>query len=203
VAHLKFDMAKLEKLNDPARLESLPPGVFWHALDEPAGARVIVEIGAGTGLFAAEFAKRAPSAVIYAADTAPQMLDWMREHRPEVSEGRIVPVLATETSVPLEDGVADALYMINLHHELAEPDASYSDAYRLLAPGGRLLVVDWADRDTPKGPPRDVRVSAPALQALLEDAGFKGVQVDCTTLPWHIMATAQRPRGVGEGTLAP
>jgi len=192
MAHLKFDMAKLERLNDPGRFESLPPDVFWHALGEPVAARVIVEIGAGTGLFAAEFVGRAPGAVVYAADTAQQMLDWMREHRPEVAAGRIVPVLATETSVPLADAIADAIYMINLHHELAEPDASYAEAYRLLKPGGRLLVVDWADRDTPKGPPRDVRVSAAELTALLNRAGFTDVHVDCDTLPWHIMATGGR-----------
>jgi len=192
MAHLKFDMAKLEKLNDPGRFESLPPDVFWHALGEPVWAQAIVEIGAGTGLFAAEFAKRAPRAVVYAADTAQQMLDWMREHRPEVAEGRIVPVLATETRVPLSDGVADAVCMINLHHELAEPDASYAEAYRLLRADGRLLVVDWADRDTPKGPPRDVRVSCAALQAFLERAGFSDVAVDSATLPWHLMATGRR-----------
>ena len=192
MAHLKFDMAKLERLNDPGRFESLPPDVFWRALGEPSDAHVIVEIGAGTGLFAAEFARRAPEAVIYAADTAQQMLDWMQEHRPEVAAGRVVPVLATETGVPLAEGIADALYMINLHHELAEPEASYAEAFRLLAPGGRLLVVDWADRDTPKGPPRDVRVSASDLVGFLERAGFTDVRVDCTTLPWHLMATARR-----------
>lgn len=192
MAHLKFDMAKLEKLNDPGRFESLPPDVFWSALGGPTGARAIVEIGAGTGLFAAEFARRAPEAIVYAVDTAQQMLDWMREHRPEVSEGRIVPILATETGVPLEEGVGDALYMINLHHELAEPDASYAEAFRLLKPDGRLLVVDWADRDTPKGPPRDVRVSATDLAAFLKRAGFADVHVDCATLPWHVMATARR-----------
>ena len=191
MAHLKFDMAKLEKLNDPARLESLPPGVFWHALDEPAGARVIVEIGAGTGLFAAEFAKRAPSAVIYAADTAPQMLDWMREHRPEVSEGRIVPVLATETSVPLEDGVADALYMINLHHELADPGSTYAEAHRLLGPGGLLLVVDWKHAETPKGPPLEVRATTEQLISALESAGFADITAH-DALEWHELLTAAK-----------
>jgi hypothetical protein len=31
MAHLKFDPAKLEKLNDPGRLETLRPDTMWVA----------------------------------------------------------------------------------------------------------------------------------------------------------------------------
>ena len=65
--------------------------------------------------------------------------------------------------------------------------------HALLKPAGRLLVVDWAPRETPKGPPQEVRVTAEALAALLRDAGFADIVIDETTLPWHLMATATRP----------
>ena len=190
--HLKFNVEKLERLNDPGRFETLPPEVFWRALGAPTGACAIVEIGAGTGLFASALSALAPGAVIYAADVLDEMLAWMRANRPEVAAGRIVPIKAEETRVPLDDGIADAVYMINLHHELARPDDSYAEAFRLLEPGGRVLVVDWADRETPKGPPHDVRVSAADLAAFLERAGFIEVSVDETALPWHLMATATK-----------
>ncbi len=193
MAHLKFNMEKLERLNDPGRFESLPPDAFFAAAGSPASACTIVEIGAGTGLFAAAFAERAPKATVYAADTADEMLDWMRANRPEVAAGRVVPLKATETGVPLADEAADVVYMVNLHHELARPEESYAEAFRLLAPGGRILVVDWAPRETPKGPPQEVRVSAEALAAYLSGAGFADVAVDETVLPWHLMATAVRP----------
>lgn len=193
MAHLKFNMEKLERLNDPGRFDSLPPDVFWQALGELPADATLVEIGAGTGLFAVAFAERAPQATVYVADTADEMLDWMRANRPEVADGRLVPLKADETRVPLEDGSADAVYMINLHHELANPSASYAEAFRLLKPGGRLLSVDWAPRETPKGPPQEVRVSGERLAALLGDAGFAGIAIDETTLTWHLMATATRP----------
>lgn len=192
MAHQKFDIAKLERLNDPGRFETLPPDVFWQALGRPEAARTIVEIGAGTGVFAAAFVERALEAVIFAADTEDVMLEWMRDNRPEVAAGRIVPVRASESGVPLDDGIADVVYMINLHHELAHPDATYAEALRLLIDGGRLLVVDWADRETPRGPSRDVRVSAADLEAMLVSAGFRDVRTDETTLPWHVMLTARR-----------
>lgn len=192
MGHRKFDMSKLERLNDPGRFETLPPDVFWTQIGHPDGAAAIVEIGAGTGVFAVEFARRAPGAVVYAVDTADAMLEWMRDNRPEVAAGRIVPVKSSETEVPLEDGLADVVYMINLHHELADPELLYAEAYRLLRSGGVLLVVDWADRETPRGPSREVRVSADALAGVLETAGFDAVRADDTTLPWHVMATARR-----------
>jgi len=192
MAHYKFDIAKLEKLNDPARFESLPPDLFFAALDVPDGPSVIVEIGAGTGLFAEAIAGLAPQATVYVADIAEEAIEWMRENRVGVAEGRIVPVLAGETHVPLDDAIADALYMINIHHEFVDTAASYREALRLLKPGGRLLVVDWAARETPKGPPQAVRATPSGLAECLEGAGFVDVTVDDSALPWHTMATARR-----------
>lgn len=193
MAHLKFDISTLEKLNDPARFESLPPDVFLSALALPDGPSVIVEIGAGTGLFAEAFTDRAPGATVYVADIAEEAIEWMLANRRGVAEGRIVPVRSTETRVPLGDGIADAVYMINLHHELADPHGSYAEAFRLLKTGGRLLVVDWAARETPKGPPLAIRAVPSALEAVITGAGFTDVTVDDSALPWHVMATARRP----------
>ncbi|MBN2247819.1 MAG: class I SAM-dependent methyltransferase [Coriobacteriia bacterium] len=192
MTHHKFDIRKLEKLNDPARFESLPPDVFFNALGLPEGPSVVVEIGAGTGLFAEAFTERAPEATVYVTDIAEEALDWIRAHRPGVVEGRIVPVAAEETCVPLPDGLADAVYTINLHHELVDAAATYADAHRLLKPGGRLLVVDWAARETPKGPPLISRASAETLAGVIRAAGFVDVAVDEGRLPWHVMATGRR-----------
>ncbi|MDY0340043.1 MAG: class I SAM-dependent methyltransferase [Coriobacteriia bacterium] len=194
MTHHKFDIRKLERLNDPGRFESLPPDVFFSALELPEGSSVIVEIGAGTGLFAEEFTVRAPGATVYVTDIAEEALEWIRANRSGVAGGRIVPVMAEETCVPLPDEFADAVYMINIHHELVDPAATYADAFRLLKPGGRLLVVDWAVRETPKGPPAISRVTAETLTGIVCGAGFSDVKVDEDRLVWHIMATATRPR---------
>lgn len=188
----KFDVAQMLKLNDPGRFETLIPEVMWEAvgLDSPA---VIVDIGAGTGLFAQRFADIAPGAVIYAVDTEQPMLDWIRDNRPEVAEGAIVPVLSTESVVPLDSGIADMVSMINLHHELADPGSIYAEAFRLLRPGGRVLVVDWAPRETPRGPSLAVRATPSVLTDSLAAAGFTCIAVRDDALPWHNVATATRP----------
>jgi SAM-dependent methyltransferase len=196
VAYLKFDLSKLERLNDPGRFDTLIPEAMWVALGQPSDARTIVEIGAGTGLFSARFARLAPNALIYAADLEPAMVDWMHENRPEVADGRLRPILAEESRVPLADGAADVVVMINVHHELVDPVVSYRDALRLLESGGRLLAVDWDRRETPKGPPQEVRASSAEVVALLEEVGFIEV-TDHPVLPWHWMVTGVAGQAAG------
>jgi ubiquinone/menaquinone biosynthesis C-methylase UbiE len=187
----KFDPAKTARLDDPGRFDDLRPDVMWAALgiDDP---RSIVDVGAGTGLFSERFAELAPHATVYAVDRSVAMLDWVREHRGAlVGSGRVVPVLSDEVTVPLPDGIADAVVMINLHHELDDPLGTYREALRLLNVGGRLMVADWAPRETPKGPPLAVRVTPKRLEELLECVGFGDVH-EHGGLPNHTLVTATR-----------
>ena len=186
----KFNPERLAMLDDPERLDALRPDEMWRALGSPA-PDVIVEIGAGTGGLAARFAALAPDALIYAADIEPGMLQWMKDKRPEVSAGRIVPLLSEENHVPCDDAVADIVYMVTLHHELEDPRAMYTEALRLLKPGGMLLVADWAPRRTPGGPPLHQRASAGEVMSMLEDAGFEDI-AEHPELPWTWLLTARR-----------
>lgn len=187
----KFDVAKLEKLNDPGRLEELDPERMWAALGNPDPA-VIVDIGAGTGLFSAAFAKLAPGSTVYAVDTEDVMLDWMREHRAEVANGRVVLVKSEESKVPLPDDFAGLVAMINVAHEFDDPAATYADVFRLTKPSGQVLLVDWRPGESPKGPPQEVRVPAEGLMTLLERAGFVHLRSH-PGLPWASLITAEKP----------
>ena len=191
MGYQKFEVNKLERLNDPGRFDTLRPDAMWEALGRP-DPHAIVEIGAGTALFAATFASLAPAATVYAADIEPVMIEWMNANRPEVARGSVVPLLSQETSVPLPDGIADLVVMINLHHELTDPAATYREACRLLAVGGQLLAVDWAPFETPRGPSLAIRVSAERAIALLEQAGFADL-VAHDVLPWHWLVTGTKP----------
>lgn len=188
MTHETFNPAKLDKLNDPARLARMDPPRLWAA----AGAHnpsVVVEIGAGTGIFAARFAEFAPRATVYAVDTEPLMVGWMEGHKVPGLDGRLVPVLVTGDKVPLPDGIADVVFMIDLHHELADPAKTYAEANRLLRGGGTVVVADWRPDAEPGGPPQGIRVGETEIVAVMEAAGFARVAVH-EGPPRHSLVTA-------------
>jgi len=168
---IKFDLRKLEKLNHPDRLKIQDPSLFWPVLglQDP---KVIVDLGCGTGFFSVEFLKKAPHAKVYGLDIAPVMLEWIRANRPEFKTGHLVPLAMTEDAVPLEDGVADLVAMINLHHELHNPLGILSECKRVLKPGGRLMVLDWKPTGDSMGPPLSIRVSPQTVLDQVEAAGL-------------------------------
>jgi ArsR family transcriptional regulator len=49
--------------------------------------------------------------------------------------------------VPLPDGAADAVILHQVLHFLDDPAAAIGEAARLLKPGGKLLVVDFAPHE--------------------------------------------------------
>lgn len=183
----KFDPSKLQKLNDPGRLQYLNPDIIWETLN-PAAPRVLVDIGAGTGVFSVLFARKIGHGKVYACDISDIMISWMKENLPAELRERVVPVRMDESSVPLQDGVADVVYMINLHHELEEPEKIIAEAHRLLKDGGKLSVIDWKKEETPEGPPVSIRVTEEEIARQMGGAGFSDVQLH-RVLKFHSFVT--------------
>jgi len=186
----KFNPERLAKLNDPARFTDLKPDVIWEAFGVHEPERV-VELGAGTGMFAVEFADNVGHGIIYAVDNEPLMLEWMHEHLPAGLEGVIIPTDADVTDVPLPTGSVDLVYSINLHHEVEDTAALLREAKRLLRPGGTLGIVDWRLEESRPGPPLASRVGGAAIAQQAEDAGFARVRM-LDVLPRHDIVVGQR-----------
>lgn len=179
----KFDPKKLAKLNDPQRLVYLKPDIIWEkiALENPS---VLIDIGAGTGFFALLFSKKLRNGKIYACDISDELLAWMSDNLPSESKGGIIPVKMEETSVPLPDGIADCVYMINLHHELEEPLRILEESRRLLRKGGKLMIIDWKKKKTPEGPPLEIRVTEETIRSQMLSRGFSDI-ASYSDLPHH------------------
>jgi ubiquinone/menaquinone biosynthesis C-methylase UbiE len=170
----KFDPGKLAKLNDPKRLEYLNPDVIWEqvALNDPG---ILIDIGAGTGFFALIFSRKLKEGKVYACDISDEMLVWMNDNLPADSKDVVIPVKMEENSIPLYDGIADLVYMINLHHELEEPLGILEESHRLLKKGGKLMIIDWKKEVTPEGPPLEIRVTEEMIESQMHTKGFSNI----------------------------
>ncbi len=186
----RFDAAKLEKLNNPERLRLISPEYIWSRLNVKS-ARVLVDIGAGTGFFSIPFLGFCPGGRLYACDASETMLKWIRE-RVCPFHPDIIPVLTQGTSIPLESGIADLVYMINVHHEQDEPIALLKESLRLLRPGGKIFISDWRKGAVDGGPPEEERVSPQEVAHQLIEAGFVNISVD-SGLVKNFLVFAEKP----------
>ena len=144
----------------------------------------MIDIGAGTGFFALLFSKKMKKGTVYACDISDELLAWMNDNLPVASKGIVIPVKMEETAVPLPDGTADLVYMINLHHELEEPLTILKESRRLLRKGGKLMIIDWKKKETPEGPPLEIRVTEETIEDHMLASSFSNV-VRLAVLPYH------------------
>ena len=187
----KFDPKKLQKLNNPERLVDIPPAYICSTLGLES-SEVVVEIGAGTAFFSIAFLEALNPSTLYACDLSHTMIHWMKENvAPQYP--RIIPVKNEERSVPLDDGVADLVFMIALHHELEDSSQMLSEAYRMLKSGGIIFIVDWKKKDMPEGPPVAIRCVPEEVGDQLTASGFDDVVI-YDALPKHFLVTGKKSR---------
>ena len=85
-------------------------------------------------------------------------------------------------SLPLPAGSADTVIIHQVLHYAQQPAAAIAEAARLLAPGGRLLIVDFAPHEREELRVRDAHArlgfADDAVVTWMEAAGLKGRVVE-------------------------
>ena len=171
----RFDPKKLEKLNNPERVAEVPIATILKraGVENPA---VVIDLGAGTGIFSIEIAKLYHQCKIYACDISEVMIGWMNNNIAGKYKN-VAPLKMDDSHIALEDGIADFLLMINLHHELYHPEKTLKECNRLLKPGGRIAISDWRKEDMEHGPPLKIRCAPEEVREQLQTAGFGDVAI--------------------------
>ncbi len=185
----KFEPKKLQKLNDPKRLLTIPPAYLCNKLANKQ-PKTLVEIGAGTALFSLALQQQLKASTVFACDILETMTHWVAENiSPEHSA--IIPVLSEEHQIPLKEEIADVVFMINLYHELDSPSQSLAEAYRLLRPQGELMIVDWKREEMQDGPPQSIRYEPERVTEQMSESGFSELKID-THLSKHFIVIGQK-----------
>lgn len=109
---------------------------------EPVGR--LVDLGTGTGRMLEVFGRSATRAL--GVDRSPEML---RLARAKLSDA--VPSAELRqgdlTALPLGDAIADTVILHQVLHFVPQPGAALAEAARLIADGGRMLIVDFAPHE--------------------------------------------------------
>lgn len=186
--------------------EQILPGRTWEGLSRAllrlAPRARYVDIGVGDGLLTLMLAEAAES--VTAVDISPQMLEQLRRRAERKGIANLVTVEGEIEDLPLESASFDVAVLSQALHHAAAPERALSEARRVLAPGGRLLVIDllahaeeWVRE---KHQHLQLGFSEAQLAALCEGAGFREVAVQRAARdpqPPHFMtlvATGNVPR---------
>jgi len=140
----KFDIKKLDKLNNTERLNLIDVDEIIKQLDLPKKS-IIVDIGVGTGLFSEVFLNKLPDSKGFGFDISEEMIEWVNKNRTDALNGRLSVEVMSENQIPLAENTADLIFMITVHHELKSPVNLLKDVKRLLKSDGKLLICDWKE----------------------------------------------------------
>jgi SAM-dependent methyltransferase len=160
----------------------------YDLLRIPPG-QTVVDVGCGAGRAVAELADRGARPI--GIDPDPQMLAAARQRWPQLDFRA-----GGAGELPLDDGSVAGYRADKVFHELADPAAALAEARRVLAPGGRIVLIgqDWdtfvidsADPDLTRTIVHARAGTVPSPRAargyrsLLLDAGFGDVTVEVQT----------------------
>ena len=105
----------------------------------------LIDIGTGTGRMLELFAARAQNAL--GIDRSSEMLRLARAKLSERGLANAELRQADLYALPLGDGAADVAILHHVLHFAQQPGAAIAEAARVLSPGGRLLIADFAPHD--------------------------------------------------------
>ena len=187
------DLAGLEELRDRRRAESRAyfdrvaatfgdepmPGRTWEGLARailqlaPRGR--YIDLGVGDGLLTMMLAEIAES--VTAVDRSSEMLAQLRHRAETKGIHNIETIEANIEDLPLPDGSHDVAVLSQALHYVHGPAATLREARRVLAPGGRLLLIDllahnedWVRENLQH---EHLGFTEHDLRKLVENAGFE------------------------------
>ena len=174
-------------LERPEREDEEAPSKALDALELKPGM-VVADIGAGSGYYASRMARRVgPSGRVYATDIQQGMIDLLDRRIRSEGLANVTTVLGAMDDPKLPANAIDLAIMVDVYHELQQPQVFLQRLKATFKPGGRLVLLEFRKED-PKVPILEVhKMSVAEVKQELEAEGFVLDRV-IDVLPWqHII----------------
>ncbi|MFC1916944.1 class I SAM-dependent methyltransferase [Chloroflexota bacterium] len=165
-----FDTKQAYKLDNPGRIKELKPLELLRDIAAITTGYTCIDFGSGTGTFALPMADLVgDEGKIYAIDNSVEMLAHIKAKNPPPN---LILLNSDVQKTGLSDQMADICLLAFIIHEVKKPENLISEAFRLIKPEGRIVIVEWkAELDSP-GPPRRKRFSQEQIERLFGQVGL-------------------------------
>ena len=145
----------------------------------------IADVGCGTGYYSRRLAPMvAPGGKVYGVDIQPEMLRMLEAAAKQDGITNIVSVLSTPEDPKLPAGAIDWILLVDVYHELQNPEPMLLKMREALSPTGRVALVEFRlEGDSAAHIRTEHRMSVEQVRKEWEPAGFELVEL------WEEMPT--------------
>jgi ubiquinone/menaquinone biosynthesis C-methylase UbiE len=148
----------------------------------------VADIGAGSGYMTVKLAKRVGSTgIVYATDIQPAMIELLEKRLKSAKLTNVRSILGATDDPKLPAASIDLALMVDVYHELSQPQAMLRHILEALKPGGRLVLLEYRKEDAsiPIRPEHKMSVAEAKME--LEAEGFKLNRVDDGLPRQHVL----------------
>jgi len=142
---------------------------------------LVADIGAGSGFYSIAAARAlAGKGSVYAIDVQQELLAKLSNEARKQGINHIETVWGNAEKLggtKLGDSSIDAAIISNTLFQADDRPGLLAEAFRILKPGGRLLLIDWGESFGGMGPDPMHVVTQIAAEGLLKTAGFASDRV--------------------------
>ena len=175
------------------RDEEEAPDVALNALKIPKGASV-ADIGAGSGFITERLSARVGSTGrVFANDVQPQMLQMLARRLAAKKITNVTLVQGTIDDPKLDPASVDLEIMVDVYHELSQPQAMLRHLREALKPGGRLVLLEYRKEDPTVPIKFEHKMSVAEAKMELEAEGFTLAKIDEALPRQHILIFTAKP----------
>jgi SAM-dependent methyltransferase len=175
---------------DKGRVIWQKPEMVIQLLGEVSN-KTVADLGAGTGYFAFKLLPKAKK--IIALDIDPRFIGFMdsikSELQPEM-RNRFEARLVLTDNPKLKKDEVDNVVIVNTYMYLENRVAYLKILKQGIAHGGKVLIIDYKDKNLPVGPPSSSKVSLSTVEKELKEAGFEKIVSDDNRLEYQYIVTA-------------
>jgi SAM-dependent methyltransferase len=169
------------------------PDVALNVLKIPKGATV-ADIGAGSGYITVRLAARVgPTGHVYANDVQPQMLNLLARRLSNSKITNVTLIEGTFDDPKLPPASLDLAIMVDVYHELSQPQAMLRHLRESLKPGGRLVLLEYRKEDPTVPIKPEHKMSVAEAKMEVEAEGFSLTKVDEALPRQHILIFVAKP----------